>query len=165
MKKLLLLTAILVFACSSDDSSDTNDNSNQTFLERFDGVVWQADPQSANTEVGEELTFYSDPSSFNRDYYNYCRTTIFGAPYPQTVNDEVIGEFISTILDEDENSLVFSTQLFYNDGSLAPITVTVTCTVNSDGNILIYSQLISGNGDDSQFDYTFNIAPDEFPCN
>ena len=47
MKKLLLLSAILIFACSSDDSSDTNDNSNQTFLERFDGVVWQ----SADTEV------------------------------------------------------------------------------------------------------------------
>ena len=34
MKKLLLLSALIVFACS--DSSDTNDNSNQTFLERFD---------------------------------------------------------------------------------------------------------------------------------
>ena len=26
MKKLLLLSAFLIFACSSDDSSDTNDN-------------------------------------------------------------------------------------------------------------------------------------------
>ncbi|MDA0879076.1 MAG: hypothetical protein O2796_01620, partial [Bacteroidetes bacterium] len=26
MKKLLLLSALLIFACSSDDSSDTNDN-------------------------------------------------------------------------------------------------------------------------------------------
>ena len=43
MKRILILTAILVFACSSDDGSDTNDNSNQTFLERFDGVVWQND--------------------------------------------------------------------------------------------------------------------------
>ena len=40
MKKLLLLSAFLIFACSSDDS---NDNSNGTFLERFDGVVWQND--------------------------------------------------------------------------------------------------------------------------
>jgi hypothetical protein len=40
MKKILLLTLFipLVFACSSDDSSD---NSNQTFLERFDGKVFQ----------------------------------------------------------------------------------------------------------------------------
>jgi len=47
MKKLLLLSAILIFACSSDDSSDTNDSSNQTFLERFDGVVWE------NNELSE----------------------------------------------------------------------------------------------------------------
>ena len=40
MKKLLLLSALLIFACSSDDSSDNEDNSNQTFLERYDGVVW-----------------------------------------------------------------------------------------------------------------------------
>ncbi len=37
MKKLLFLSALLIFACSSDDSSDS---SNQTFLERFDGVFW-----------------------------------------------------------------------------------------------------------------------------
>lgn len=40
MKKLLLLSAILIFSCSSDDS---NDNSNQTFFERYDGVVWELD--------------------------------------------------------------------------------------------------------------------------
>jgi hypothetical protein len=48
MKRILILSALLIFACSSDDS---NDNSNQTFLERFDGVVWEnpyfvSDPQS-----------------------------------------------------------------------------------------------------------------------
>ena len=41
MKKLLLISAFLILACSSDDSSDTNDSSNQTFLERYDGVVWE----------------------------------------------------------------------------------------------------------------------------
>ena len=32
MKKLLLLFALLIFACSSDDSADTNDNSIREFL-------------------------------------------------------------------------------------------------------------------------------------
>jgi hypothetical protein len=41
MKRILILTTILVFACSSDDSSDTNDNSNQNFLEKYDGVIWK----------------------------------------------------------------------------------------------------------------------------
>ena len=40
MKRILILTTLLIFACSSDD---TNDTSNQTFLERYDGVVWQND--------------------------------------------------------------------------------------------------------------------------
>jgi len=40
MKKLILLCSLFIFACSSDDS---NENSNGTFLERFDGVVWQND--------------------------------------------------------------------------------------------------------------------------
>ena len=39
MKRLHLLSALLIFACSSDDSS--NDNNTETFLERYDGVVWQ----------------------------------------------------------------------------------------------------------------------------
>ena len=43
MKKLLLLSALLIFACSSDDSNDNNGDSNQTFLERYDGVVWVND--------------------------------------------------------------------------------------------------------------------------
>ena len=44
MKKLLLLCALLIFACSSDEGNDDYDNSsNQTFLERYDGVVWQND--------------------------------------------------------------------------------------------------------------------------
>ena len=42
MKKLLLLSALLIFACSSDEGNDDYDNnSNQTFLERYDGVVWE----------------------------------------------------------------------------------------------------------------------------
>ena len=39
MKKILLLSAFLIFACSSDDDSKDS-NSNETFLERYDGVVW-----------------------------------------------------------------------------------------------------------------------------
>ena len=54
MKKLLLLFALLIFACSSDDSSDTNDNSNQTFLERFDGVVWESDDEDTLTIIDND---------------------------------------------------------------------------------------------------------------
>ena len=42
MKKLLLLSALLIFSCSSDEGyNDYNDNSNQPFLEKYDGVAWK----------------------------------------------------------------------------------------------------------------------------
>jgi hypothetical protein len=67
MKKLLLLSALLIFACSSDDSNDNNnDNSNQTFLERYDGVVWQYDElMGENAPV--LITFYNNPEMFKRN--------------------------------------------------------------------------------------------------
>lgn len=37
MNKIILLLSVTLFACSSDNS---NDNSNQTFLERFDGNMF-----------------------------------------------------------------------------------------------------------------------------
>ena len=36
MRKILILSALFIFSCSDD----SNDNSNQTFLERYDGVFW-----------------------------------------------------------------------------------------------------------------------------
>ena len=64
-KTLFLLSALLIFACSSDDSSD---NSNQTFLERYDGVVWE--------DNDGYLAFYSNPSSIKR-FSNECREVLF----------------------------------------------------------------------------------------
>ena len=74
MKKLLLLSALFIFACSSDDSSD---NSNQTFLERYDGVVWESQ------ENGTRRVFYNSPPSTAFDVlsggeYLGCELSIFG---------------------------------------------------------------------------------------
>ena len=53
MKKLLyIFLTVLIVACSGVDSSDVNNNSNQTFLERFDGVVWESQ------ENGTRRVFY-----------------------------------------------------------------------------------------------------------
>ena len=38
MKKLLLLSALLVFACSGGGDANDND-SNQNFLEKYDGII------------------------------------------------------------------------------------------------------------------------------
>jgi hypothetical protein len=65
MKRILILTAILVFACSSDDSSD---NSNQTFLERYDGVVWESQ------ENGTRTVFFNSPLNLSSKYIRIHRT-------------------------------------------------------------------------------------------
>ena len=73
MKRILILTAILVFACSSDDSSDTNDNNNNELL-NCDG-----NPVPTIVYGTQEWTVE-----------NACHTTYRdGTPIPQvTDNDE-----------------------------------------------------------------------------
>ena len=66
MKKLLLLSALLIFACSSDDSS--NDNSNQTFLERYDGVVWEDNELSEIWYVRTNNDITNLFTSYGNDY-------------------------------------------------------------------------------------------------
>ena len=41
MKRLILISAIIIFSCSSDDSNEPNYNNDETFLERYNGVIWQ----------------------------------------------------------------------------------------------------------------------------
>ena len=81
MKRILILSAIIVFACSSDSSSDTNDNNdntNQTFLERYDGVVWGGTIESVNDV---RVQFINSPMSWV--YYEevenlpICNTYLF----------------------------------------------------------------------------------------
>ena len=60
MKRLLLLSALFIFACSSDDSSDS-DLMEDTFLERYDSVVWLMDE---HPEYDAHLyAFYNSPKS------------------------------------------------------------------------------------------------------
>ncbi|MDA1319165.1 MAG: hypothetical protein O3C53_08300 [Bacteroidetes bacterium] len=119
MKKLLLLTTILVFACSSDDSSD---NSNQTFLERYDGVVWQSDDEDTLTIIDNDN--YSWKNVFNGD----CRVFYFGV-----INDNyeygwniIVNEYNILVLDRfdvDDNVIGRSTIIPSEDGNVLTETV------------------------------------------
>ena len=67
MKKLLLLSALLIFACSSDDSSDSDDNDlmEETFLEKYDGVVWESDEWASINDTGVwRYIIFNDASGF-----------------------------------------------------------------------------------------------------
>ena len=63
MKKLIVLLFIpLVFSCSDDD-----DNSNQTFLERYDGVVWEEEYDNLDTF---RIMFTNNPLTSTEAYFN-----------------------------------------------------------------------------------------------
>ena len=154
MKKLLyLLLAITFIGCSSDDNSN-EEPANQLFLDIYDGVVWQNDTY--------KLTFNSDPSGVIESSDGSCDTIVFGEPYPNPTDDDVVVTY--TIQNEGQNSIVLSGQAVYNDGNTNPENFNITCTVSSGGNTLLleYSASSEGEQPDPQ---TYIIAPDEFPCN
>ena len=82
MKKLILLLFIpLVFACSSDD----NDLMEETFLERYDGVVWQYISTFQGEERLEKYMFTNTPKAFFYRYGDeetFCNTYLYNTPYP-----------------------------------------------------------------------------------
>ena len=65
MKKVFLLTALLiVFACSKDDAGENSSSEPQTFLEKYDGTSWK----DSGTEI---TTFYNATYFYNFvDYYD-----------------------------------------------------------------------------------------------
>jgi Icc-related predicted phosphoesterase len=103
MKKLLLLSALLIFACSSDSShSDDNDLMEETFLEKYDGVVWNWVNFPPESEEGffNWLMLTNDVQGYfeieGNDNGAECVNIIFGS------NDD---EFAITILENYENRI------------------------------------------------------------
>ena len=101
MKKLLLLSAFLIFACSSDNGSDS-DLMEETFLEKYDGVVWNWVNFPPESEEGffNWLMFTNDVQGYFEIEGNNngaeCVNIIFGS------NDD---EFAITILENYENRI------------------------------------------------------------
>ena len=120
MKKILLLSALLIFACSSDDS--TNDNNTETFLERYADIVWET------TETGEVI------SSFNINGFIRNVTDNGCAEYIWNVYNSNTGEKWN-LLENNYDSAVWNKEV---DGE---IEFTATYTVSSDGNTI--SEFIS----------------------
>ena len=116
MKNLFyLFSALLVFACSSDDSSDESNNSNQTFLERYTGIVWESTENNGN-----KTSF--DLNGFIQKH-DECVVYTWGVENPDTgvtwnllennydsamfnLEEDGIIDFTSTItVSDDENTL------------------------------------------------------------
>ena len=133
MKKLTyLFLALLIVACSDDSSDD----SNQLFLEKYDGVVWERlplDNQSyriAFIDSSNSITQYS--SSFGEDMEEMCSNT------PLEGTD---GINTTAIQEETENSLSILVQYEYDEVVGSFITV---FTVTSDGSTYTLTQTYDG---------------------
>ena len=158
MKKLLLLSALLIFACGSDSSdSDDNDLMEETFLERYDGVVWE----SAFFEDGVEYTSYL---RFNNDDINWWTRTEHqgGAEFDCWNLEQTIDEISWTLISNSGN--FFSCSVVYpeGDGGIANITVT------NGGNTIEWEALSYSNF--AQLEglqistFTATRSQDEHPC-
>ena len=136
MKKLLLLSALLIFACSSDDSP--SDDSNQLFLEKYDSVVWLGGEfdytdKKAFINSSKTLTYYSieEEACFSFELEGTTETP--GFDY-----ERVIGQ----IEEETENSITIFYQFV---GGTNPFNQLITYTVTYDGSTYTLTENIAGN--------------------
>ena len=132
MKKLLLLSALLIFACSSDDSSNS-DLMEETFLERYDGVVWE------NQCCGIRYTFFNNPARFEYtpqvEFNQFdCVTTYFEIENENGVILEIIENY--------QNKLTFNNYNYSSD-----IFTTHYIIASEDGNNLYEQEEIGNSGE------------------
>ena len=114
MKKLLLLSALLIFACSSDDEVT------ETFLERYNGIVWDIEADGGGAEY-ILIAFTNQPKGFIglggydiNDMTDECHEVVFGVPYETSIYDgsTVTTNNLVTIIENSENRLEY---LFTDD--------------------------------------------------
>ena len=134
MKKLLyFFLAITIISCGGDDDSNGNSNQPQTFLEKYDSVVWE------NTgSAGDRAAFINNPKTlalYNDACFIYSLEGATETPDGDTVT--------ISIQDETENSISLLTQsaFFPEDNGLFIFTVT------SDGNTQTLTRRIDGDID------------------
>ena len=104
MKRILILSAILIFACSTDSEG----NSNQTFLEIYDGVVWDI----IDGEVTSGLIMFSNNTqgwiekSDNNANDEFCNDYAFGVPFDICIdNTNACITKVATIIENLGNRL------------------------------------------------------------
>ena len=139
MKKLTyLFLALLIVACSSDDSSDGN----QLFLEKYDGVVWENDG-----DFDFKIAFDNNTQSYIEEYSGTCYVQPLQGSYQ-------VGSqgYVFLIEEETENSLTRKTTYDLSGGSEE----SDTAEYSVDGNTLT---LVYSYGDIYVFTRT-----DDVPC-
>ena len=163
MKKLLLLSALLIFACSSDDGNDNgDDNSNQTFLEKYDGIIWENTMDTFtdfrrynNDPINWYTNFYDNPFSDDEcynigdeiDQYDLLNPeNPYGFYYVIMTNSEDIFQYNTYEIDENGVPQLYLRYIF---------------TVTDNGNTLDFVEQYP-NGGEGTSTTTFQRASNEF---
>ena len=155
MKKLLLISALLIFACSSDDSNNNEyDNSNQNFLEKYNGVIWKWTNNNQGDSSGDDdsLEYWI---VFNPNGWNDCEE--YEGSYEG--NSGNFGQENIVIENTSERLVIEIT-----DGSDSETyTYITTFEATNNGNNL--EQLIPGEGADGSDYLEYYERVSSNPCN
>tara|TARA_B110000003_G_C16330849_1_gene410779 strand:+ start:76 stop:525 length:450 start_codon:yes stop_codon:yes gene_type:complete len=133
LKRLLLLSALLIFTCSSDDSA--SDDNNQSFLEKYNGVVWKDD--GFDDGFGDYIYFY-----YSFTLNSISQAEKYGADCePGSTNWDVEdseGLYLRVVENLPEK-LVFEELELPDNGIPELVTYTVTTINNGNGVEIRYS--------------------------
>lgn len=111
MKKIFLLTAILIFACSSDDSSDTNDNNNNSSTKKIISIQVVEDVDNICLD-GSNFTF-----SYSGDDITSLTRQAWASPCPNS--NETSWRYTTSMVTNyiySSNKIVVSSEFDYYDG-------------------------------------------------
>ena len=115
MKKLIyLFLALLIVACSddsSDDSSDGSGDGNQLFLEKYDGVVFEA--EWATSDNTAKIAFLNTSEIRIYEYF-YGNEVCYVHPIDGTWERETVDGFFNTITTSLQGQTENSITIQYN---------------------------------------------------
>ncbi|MDC0950723.1 hypothetical protein OAS02_04895 [Flavobacteriaceae bacterium] len=128
MRKLIALSVLIFFACSSNDDSNSTA---QLFLEKYDGVVWNEDLYDSDPDYSYKIVFTKTPPAvtFNETYMNDmdCYVVPIGSSY----TDEN-GTITTSVVESTENTIVLDFEEDYQgDIYLYRSTISVQNNENS----------------------------------
>ena len=153
MKKLLLLSALLIFACSSDDDSNDS-NSNQNFLEKYDGVFWkEIENEQDFAEDYDYWVIFNQNSSYDCERYeSTCDCSI---PFNWGEEDEDGNSYVISE-DSPERLVVLVTEV--GDFETYQYTVSIDAINNS-----TRIEVRNSEEDSNEVEYYDRVS--EQPCN
>ena len=153
MKKLTyLFLALLIFACSSDDSSD---DGNQLFIEKYNGVVFEA--EWATSDNTRKIAFLNTSDIRVYEYF-YGDEVCYVYPINGTFirdwwEDSDLSTITTSLLGQTENSITIQYNIEDEDGDLQSVT---EYSVTFDGDVY---RLLLNDGQDPDY-----ISTDDELC-